>query len=426
MPLSLLILLFALLGVGAALVSAVETALFVLREHRVPVIARDNDRLAERLARLHGEKRAFMNLALLLSALFNLALAATGLALHARLVAIFPVNPGWLALALIVAIVLAADLLPKLLCLGRPREIFLITSGPLLALRPILGPVANGLARLSDRIVGQLTPAAFQPRARIEEDELETLVEMRRDTGLLDEAESEMIQEVLKLREKTAKDCMTPRVELTMLAEGISPADADLAIRAQSFERLPVYNDIPDNLTGVLDVLGYLRDSSPQRDFREHVQPAVFVPETMRALDLFEKHLRLPDSMVIVLDEFGGFEGIVTQTDIIEDIIGDAAPDGLHPQEIGDLGEGLWLTTGSARLDDLSESTGVNFEEDGLDTIGGLVTTLHGSVPRQGTMLVVKGATATVRKSNARRVEELLLDVSNLTDDTKHSGEEGA
>jgi len=411
MPPFLLLVLFVVLGVGAALVSAAETALFVLREHRIPAAAAGNARLAAQLATLHAEKRSFTNLALLLSALFNLSLAATGLALHVRLAALYPLDPIWLALAIVLAIILAADLLPKLVCLGRPNGIFRVTARPLVALLPILGPLANGLARLSDAIVGTLTPAAFRPRARLEKEELETLVEMRRDTGGLDAAESEMIQEVLRLREKTAKDCMTPRVEAVMIPDDLSPAEADRVIRGQLFEHLPVYHAIPDNLKGVLDVVAYLHDSAPDRDYRAHIRPPTFVAETMRALDLFERHLRLPDTIVIVLDEFGGFEGLVTQTDIIEAIIGNAAPDRLQRQEIDDLGGGLWLVAGSARLDALGEATGVDFEEDGLDTIGGLVATLHGSVPALGATVAVRGATATVRKASARRVQEILLDV---------------
>ncbi len=413
MSLTALAIVFVLLVAVAAVVSALETGLFALKEHQVGLIAGENDRFRQRLGRLFERKDAFVNQTLLLSAFLNLGVAASGLALHRRLADQFDLPRFPLALALIVAIILLADVFPKLLSLGRPRGVFKLTSGIMLALHPIIAPISNGLAWLSDKITSRLATASVKKPSDVKEDELETLVEMRKDEGSLEDLEGEMIREIIKLRSKTAKDCMTPRVEVGVLADDLGDREADRAIREQIHKRIPVYHETPDEIVGVLDVAAYLQSPSPEPRYRDHIRPPVFAPETMPAIDMFESYLQEPRSLVIVLDEFGGFEGIVTQTDMVEIIVGDAAPDAETPQEILHIGRGTLLVTGTARLDDIGEELETDLEEEGLDTIGGLIFTKLGEVPERGETITLGDIVATVRKSNSKRIEELLLSTTN-------------
>src|SRR5438874_13787801 len=103
------------------------------------------------------------------------------------------------------------------------------------------------------------------------------------------------------------------------------------------------------------------------------MDPPSFVPETMKALDLLRSFLHLPQGMAIVLDEFGGTEGVVTLNDIIEEIISDAVPRAESELYIEKIDDRRFLVSGSARLDDLNETLGTHFQSEGLDTIGGLI-----------------------------------------------------
>jgi len=127
--------------------------------------------------------------------------------------------------------------------------------------------------------------------------------------------------------------------------------------------------------------------------------------------------------MAIVVDEFGGTEGIVTISDIIEDILSDAAPLGDTDLDIEPLAEGRYLVNGRARLDDLSERLGFDFDASGIDTIGGYVFTQLGRVPEVGTELETPRLKITVRRVNRRRIEELLLEKTVCTDCDSGNGE---
>jgi putative hemolysin len=159
---------------------------------------------------------------------------------------------------------------------------------------------------------------------------------------------------------------------------------------------------------GVLDVKRFLRD--PGDHYTETLLAPSFVPETMKAMDLLRNFLTHAQGLAIVVDEFGGTEGIVTLSDIIEEIMSDAAPLGDADLYIEPLKDGCFLVNGNARLDDLSEHLGFELEAEGIDTIGGLVFNRLGYLPPAGTRLEIPRLAITVRRIARKRVEEVLLE----------------
>ena len=122
--------------------------------------------------------------------------------------------------------------------------------------------------------------------------------------------------------------------------------------------------------------------------------------------------------MAIVVDEFGGTEGIITLSDIIEEIMSDAAPLGQADLYIEPLEDGRFLVSGNARLDDLAEHLGFEFDADGIDTIGGLIFTRLGYLPPSGTQVELPRLAITVRRTARKRIEEMLLEkTTNLAGD---------
>ena len=137
-----------------------------------------------------------------------------------------------------------------------------------------------------------------------------------------------------------------------------------------------------------------------------------YVPETMRALELLRNFLMRPGRLAIIVDEFGGTEGIISLADIIEEIISDAVPAADHTLYIQEIGTEKWLVNASARLDDLSEYLGFDLEEEGIDTVGGLVFTLFGALPRPGEQIRLGDLLFTVRKSSRKRIQEVVVTLS--------------
>ena len=245
-------------------------------------------------------------------------------------------------------------------------------------------------------------------RPRISDEELETLVEMGEAEGTLQEAEGEMIQEIIKLGDKTAKDCMTPRVDTFAVPDDLPNEEAIALFRQWRHRRVPVYAETPDQIVGIVDVKQFLLD--PSRHYTETLIAPSFVPETMRAMDLLRSFLSAPQGLAIVVDEFGGTEGIITLADIIEEIISDAAPLGDAELYIEPLEDGRFLVSGNARLDDLTEHLGFELMADGIDTIGGYVFNRLGYLPNVGATLEIPRLSITVRRVSRKRIEEMLLE----------------
>lgn len=317
--------------------------------------------------------------------------------------------PGWVkTLVIFGLIVFVCDLLPKVLALADPVRFSKSAIRILAVLMPIAEPISRSLQGVAERIADLFAKERPFPQDRLDDEELEALVEMGVEEGALSAGEKEMIQEIIKLGDKTVKDCMTPRVDAFALPDTLSNEEVIAQVRIKRHGRVPVYGDSPDEILGILDVKGFLLDY--HEHYTERLEAPSFVPETMRALDLLRGFLTHTQRLAIVVDEFGGTEGVVTFNDIVEEVIGDAVPRGDEALYIEELGKGRWLASGSARLDDLGELVGVQLEREGLDTIGGLIFNQLGYVPRPGTIVEIPPLRLEIRQSSRRRVLEVAVE----------------
>ncbi|MEY2544209.1 MAG: magnesium and cobalt exporter, family [Verrucomicrobiota bacterium] len=400
----------------SALFSGLETALFSLRQHQLRRLEENHPTLTD-FARLFRDKpRRVLNVLLLGDGLIKVPLVVLCLFLlwHGPLAGRLS---QWVAAIMIFAIVvLLCDLIPKLIALAAPYRLSTVGAFVLQSSVPLLDRVGRTLESVSTAIIDLFTPLNLRTRARLSDEELETLVEMGEEEGTLHEAEGEMIQEIIKMGDKTAKDCMTPRVDAFALADDLTNEDAISQLKEKRYRRVPVYADTPDNIVGIVDVKLFLFD--PSEHYTENLLAPSFVPETMRALDLLKLFLTHPQSLAIVVDEFGGTEGIITMSDIVEEILSDAAPAGGDVDlYIEPLENGKFLVSGHARLDDLQEHLGFELEADGIDTIGGLVFNRLGYLPQAGARIELTRLTVIVRRSSRKRIKELLLEKTTCLED---------
>ena len=148
----------------------------------------------------------------------------------------------------------------------------------------------------------------------------------------------------------------------------------------------------------------------PSEHYTEKLIAPSFVPETMRALELLKLFLTHPQGMGVVVDEFGGTEGIITMENVVEEILSGSAAREDATFYIEPLGNGKFLVSGNARLDDLTEHLGFQIDAEGIDTIGGFIFTRLGYVPSSGTKLEIPGLSITVRRAGRKRIEEVLLE----------------
>ena len=399
------VVIIAILAVLSALFSGFETAIFSLRPFQIRRLHEKNPRLAQGLELLLENPRKLLGALLFADSIVNLPLMILSLQLLHNLVPTF--LPFWLkALVIFALIVLLCDLLPKMLGLREPYWVAQRGVAVLEVCMPVVDPILCVLQRWSETIAGVLTPAKFQSHNVLNRDELGTLVQLSSNEGALLGAESRIILEIIKLSDRIVKDCMTPRIDAVTIPDDLDNAEVIERVRAGHHRRIPVYVETPDNIVGILDAKLFL--AHPDLHYTEMLIPPSFVPETMKALDLFRSFLTHRQGLAVIIDEFGGTEGIITLADLVDEIIGDAVPAGDSGFPVESLGESSVLVSGATRLDDLSE-IGFDLKADGIDTVGGFIFNHLGFLPKSGATICVDGVRLTVRNASRKRIEEVLV-----------------
>jgi putative hemolysin len=395
-----------MLAIMSAFISGIETALFSIREWRLHRWRKKDPKGVEQYENLMKKPREVLSVILLVDTLVNILLIVLTVAI-ARSIAI--PFPYWVkTLFLFALIVIACDLVPKMLALSDP---FRFARQAIMFLRvsvPLFGPVSKVSQRASEVIASFFLPT--KPERGVEQfndEELIALVELSAEQGQLRVEEREMIEAIIKLGNKSVKDCMTPRVDAFFISDSMTNEEVIQQLQIKRRARVPVFGESPDEILGILDVKAFLADTSEH--YAEKVDVPSFVPETMRALDLLRAFLKHPQRLAIVIDEFGGTEGVVTMGDILDEILAEVAPRGNEELYLEELGNGNWLACGSVRLEDLEEALHLDFDTEEFDTLNGLIFNRLGYVPRSGEKVQVPPLDLEVRQSSRRRVVEVKL-----------------
>src|SRR6266550_8167407 len=322
--LAILLVIILILILCSALFSGLETALFSLKPHQLRRLEEHRAGLSKFIQLFRENPRRVLNVLLWGDGLVKVPLVILCLfflwegPLGAQI-------PQWLAgIAIFTIVVVVCDLIPKLLALSAPYRLSAIGAFTLQVSMPLLERVGYALETVSTRVANLFTPLHLPTRSRLSDAEFGMLVEIGEEEGALHEGEAEMINEIIKLGDKTAKDCMTPRVDSFMLPDDLTNQDAIAQLKEKRHRRVPVYVDTPDQVLGIIDVKLFLLD--PSEHYTEKLIAPSFMPETMAALELLKLFLTHPQGMAVVVDEFGGTEGIITMDDIVEEILSDALP----------------------------------------------------------------------------------------------------
>jgi putative hemolysin len=401
----LISLLLALLAAASAFVSGMETALFSISGFQLRRWKEREPLAASAFEKLMTNPRQVLSVILLTDTLINIALILLVLAFTNEFT--IPV-PGWAKTLIIFGIiVVVCDLLPKVLALSDPYGFSKVAIRILRVLMPVAEPLSRSLQSITEKVAGLFAKERTAPQNHLDDDELVTLVELSVEEGELKPEEREMIEQIIKLGDKTVKDCMTPRVDAFSIPDTLTNDEVVLQVRLKRHGRVPVYGDSPDEILGVLDVKSFLLNQG--QPYTDYLEAPSFVPETMRAHDLLRAFLTHPQRMAIVLDEFGGTEGVVTFNDLVEEIIGEAVPRGDEELYIQEVGKNEWLVSGTARLDDLAELVGMELTRDGVDTISGLIFNQLGYVPKPGFRMDLPPLRLEIRQSTKKRILEVLV-----------------
>jgi CBS domain containing-hemolysin-like protein len=311
--------------------------------------------------------------------------------------------------SLLVLILVGCEMIPKTLAVRAPEVWALRVARPMLFLQNVTRPFRQVAQRINSAILKAVIPNSLKPRAVMSDEEYQELLEMAYQQGTLAQSEKEIILEIIGLDQQTAKDVMKPRGHMACISDDLSVEEMIGAAREFKHSRLPIYDETPDTIVGVLNVRALLLD--PQVDLADAIDFPAFVPESMNLLQLLKSLQRQQRGLAIVLDEYGGTAGIVTMQDILEQMVGkirgEGKPEGFVMER---LGEGRWRVNGTMRLEDFRREYPALGEVAEVDTMGGLMVAENETVPAVGEAVVFRGLKLTALLADERRVRELQVE----------------
>jgi putative hemolysin len=314
-------------------------------------------------------------------------------------------------------------LIPKRVALSAPERIA-SAPAPLMALiERIFSPIIWVLKATTEGMVRLL--GLHRTRADdVTEEELQSLIVEGEAAGVLEEEEREMIEGVMRLSDRSVKAIMTPRTEMVWLDTGMSREAMLQEIRASGHSRFPVAEGNADQIVGVVqtkEMFAHLAETG-KIDVQAVMHKPVFVPETMPVLNLLDAMRGNPVRMVMVADEFGAVQGLVTAADLLESIAGEGALS--EDEQIAQpvmRDDGSWLIDGMMPIDEFEKLVAVRGLQDGegYSTVAGLVMHLLRAIPSEGDKIARAPLKFEVVDMDGRRIDKLVVYVEKPEDEEK-------
>jgi len=298
-----------------------------------------------------------------------------------------PIALGLVLLLITYFLFVMGDLVPKRLAMRYPETIATVAAIPLRWFSRVLSPLVY-LLTISTDMVSRLFGKAETQESPVTEEEIKTLVQQGTDAGVFEESEQDMVEAVLHLGDKTARSLMTPRTQIVWLDLENRIDQIHEKIIESGYSRFPVGTGSLDDVTGIVQAKDLLTANLAGRpmDLKALVQQPLFVPRTISALALLESFRSSGQHIALVVDEYGGIEGLLTHHDILEAIAGDMPFDAKpsDPKAV-QRHDGSWLLDGMLSVDEFKEIFHVESlpgeKRDAYQTLGGFIFTQMGRVP---------------------------------------------
>lgn len=293
------------------------------------------------------------------------------------------------------------------------RFIYLLTL-------PIVS-ICKGIADIVLKILGKETDV---DDIYFSEEKVMSLLDRGQETGEIKEEGRKMIYSIFEFDDLLAYEIMTPRTDVFMFDIQDDREEYLEELMELKYSRIPIYDGDPDNIVGILHIKDYLRSAVSLGfdvvEIRQLLRPAYFVPETKNIDSLFMELQRENQHLAILIDEYGGFSGIVSVEDIIEQIVGDIDDEFDEKGRIIEkIGDDKYLVDGNVYLDDLEEETGISLESDSSETVGGFLIDLMGEIPRENIRykpIRYENFDFTILEVKGRRIEKLEVVITEEED----------
>jgi len=423
-----------------SLFSASEVAVLSTRKSRVQELAEEGNHKALILLSFRQNPEHFLA-TVHVGIIFSLILAS-GLggivafqhlvpALRASQTAWISEASGWISLVIIVVtigtlVVVFGELVPKSLALRNVESVALAVAGPMRLFASLFRYPARFLTFASNLILRPFKDSTSFTEPRMSEEEFKLMLDEGTRAGVIDKTEQELIKSIFEFTDTTAKEVMIPRPDVVALNIDVPRAGIVKIVLEEGYSRMPVYRDTIDSIVGIIytkDLLG-LKEYSDLIILQDIIRPAYFVPETMKISRLMRELQARRLHMAVVIDEFGGTEGIITMEDILEEIVGEIHDE--YDEELKDIeqaADGSFLVNARVSIRDFNERFQTEVPEtDEYETVSGYLHKLTGRIPELNEEIATDKIVFVIVKKSQRRIR--LVKVRRVTQTAEPSHNE--
>ena len=287
------------------------------------------------------------------------------------------------------------ELAPKKIAMQKPEKVSFAVVPVLLFVSKVTKPFVKILSVSTNAVVRLFGLDPNADEEEVTEEEIRMMVDVGQEKGVIEDVQKEMINNIFEFDDIDVADIMTHRTDMACVDEEDSLAEAIQLSMEEGYSRIPVYEEDPDNVVGIVyikDLLKYIGSALPETlQLKDVMRKAYYVPESKRCGALFaemtEKHIQ----MAIVVDEYGGTAGLVTLEDIVEAIVGNIQDEyDNEDEEISKINETTFTIDGVTDLEEVEEQLGIEFPKDDFDTLGGFIISQLGFLPQDGDMNAVE------------------------------------
>ncbi len=392
-------------SVASFLFAAAESAFFSLSQWQTRRLAKEHADRGERVFQLLGQPQELISSLALGSTFANCIILGLGLRM-------LIVGSTWqivgYGILLLVGILGFCEILPKTLGVRSPEKWVLRLAKPVWFFEKIALPIRGISQKLVDLVIKVCVPKKIKPNPNVSDEEYAELLDWAYQQGVLDRSERDAMQEIIQLDRRTAEDVMKPRSEMASIDDDLTLDEMIAAARKHKFTRLPIFDETPDTIVGVLNTRKLLLD--PKADLAEAIEFPSFVPASMNLFDLLRSMQRQRRGLAIVVDEFGGTAGLVTVEDILEEMVGEIRDEGEKTEfTVEKLDRNRWRVNGMLPVEDFQKIYPPLKGLQEVDTMGGLLVALKEVVPRVGESAMIDGLQLIAVVADDRRVRELVV-----------------
>jgi len=426
--LALEIIIIFLLLVANGVFAMSEIAVVAARKIRLQQLADSGNKQAQAALKLAKNPNQFLatvqvgiTLVGILAGAFGGATIAENIAAYLNTLPILAPYSELIGVGIVVIVItylslIIGELVPKRLALNNPERIASMMAPPMQFLSKIALPVVR-LLDISTNVVIRLLGVKPSLEPAITLEEIKVLIEQGTESGIFEETEQDMIENVLRLDERPVGAWMTPRTKIVWLDIDEPLEEIRRKVVEYHYSRFPVAKDNLDNIIGVVRAKDLLVQSLTHQplDLKGLLRPPLFIPESMSALDVLELFKKQGTHIALVTDEYGGIEGMITHNDILEDIVGNipiAGEPSAEPQA-QQREDGSWLVDGLLDIDTLKEIFEIeqlpDEEDRGYHTVGGFIMSQVHGIPIVGQYFEWRHLRFEVVDMDGRRVDKVLI-----------------